>query len=197
MNRQRFSDVAVMSKPRKTADGYLIADAFVARTGIQIYRGSEVGKPDMEMVRVYRSEDQVKDPASVRTYSHAPITLGHPAMMVDADNVASLAKGEVSTEAEWRDGKLKLPLIVKDAAAIAAIESGAMAGLSAGYTCTLDWTAGTAPDGAQLTTSRSALSGGLETNSALATARTRVGALPPSTTERTQTWQTPSRRGLS
>ena len=149
MNSQRFSDVAVMGKPRKTADGYLIADAFVARTGIQIYRGSEVGNPEMEMVRVYRSEDQVKDPASVRTYSHAPITLGHPAMMVDADNVASLAKGEVSTEAEWRDGKLKLPLIVKDAAAIAAIESGAMAGLSAGYTCTLDWTAGTAPDGAQ------------------------------------------------
>lgn len=146
---QRFSDVAVMGKPRKTADGYLIADAFVARTGIQIYRGSEVGKPDMETARVYRSEDQVKDPASVRTYSHAPITLGHPSMMVDADNVASLAKGEVSTEAEWRDGKLKLPLIVKDAAAIAAIESGEMAGLSAGYTCTLDWTAGTAPDGAQ------------------------------------------------
>ena len=149
MNSQRFSDVAVMSKPRKTADGYLIADAFVARTGIQIYRGSEVGKHDMETVRVYRSEDQVKDPASVRTYSHAPITLGHPDVLVDADNVASLAKGEVSTEAEWRDGKLKLPLIVKDAAAIAAIESGEMAGLSAGYTCTLDWTAGTAPDGAQ------------------------------------------------
>ena len=146
---QRFSDAAVMGKPRKTADGYLIADAFVARTGIQIYRGSEVGKPEMETVRVYRSEDQVKDPASVRTYSHAPITLGHPAVMVDADNVASLAKGEISTEAEWHEGKLKLPLIVKDAAAIAAIESGEMAGLSAGYTCTLDWTAGTAPDGAQ------------------------------------------------
>jgi hypothetical protein len=86
------------------------------------------------------------DEASVRTYSHAPITLGHPDVKVDSQNWKDLAKGEVSTEAEWRDNKLRLPLIVKDAAAIAAIKTGTRE-LSAGYTCNLDLTDGVTPDG--------------------------------------------------
>ncbi len=146
MTEHRFTDAAVVRGARKTGDGYLVAEAFVARTGIQLYRGSEIGVISQDVVRVYRPETEVKDAASVRTYTHAPITLGHPDVMVDADNWKDLAKGEVSTEAEWRDGKLRLPLIVKDADAIRAIEDGTRE-LSAGYTCDIDFTPGKTAEG--------------------------------------------------
>lgn len=141
----RFIDAATISGARKTADGYLIAEAFAVRTGIQNYSGSEVGLMDRDVVRVYRPEDEVRATESLRTFSHAPITLGHPDK-VTADNWRDLAKGEVSTEAEWDGNKIKLPLIVKDAEAIAAIEAGTRE-LSAGYTCALDFTDGVTPDG--------------------------------------------------
>ena len=141
----RFTDAAKVRNVRRTDDGYLIAEAFVARTGIQLYRGDEAGL-DKDVVRVWRPESEVKDAASVRTYTHAPVTFGHPHELVTADNWSDYAKGEVSTEAEWVDGKLKLPLIVKDAATIAAIEAGTRE-LSAGYLCQLDHTPGVTPEG--------------------------------------------------
>ena len=142
----RLTDRAPLNGTRKTGDGYLVAEAFVARTGIQLYGGYELGD-EREVVRVYRAEDEVKAPASVRTYSHAPITMGHPDVLVDSTNHSTLAKGEVSTEAEWVDGKLRLPLIVKDEAAIRAVEDGSARELSAGYLADLDWTPGVTPDG--------------------------------------------------
>lgn len=142
----QFTDRATLSGTRKTADGYLVTEAFAVRTGIQLYRGSEVGLVDRDIVRVYRPEDEVKSPASLTTFSHAPVTLGHPNQMVNADTFKDVARGEVSTEAQWEDGKIKLPLIVKDAEAIRAIEGGVRE-LSAGYTCDLDFTDGVSPDG--------------------------------------------------
>lgn len=143
----QFTDaVAVEGKPRRSADGYLIATAKAVRTGIQLYAGDEVGKPDMPVVRVYRSPDQVSDVASLQTFSHAPITLDHPAELVTADNVKALAVGEVSTTAKWDGEWVSLPLIVKDAAAIQSVEGGKRE-LSAGYTCDLDFTPGVTADG--------------------------------------------------
>lgn len=146
MTDHRFTDLASVAGARRTNDGYLVAEAFVARAGIQLYRGAEMGLADRDVVRMWRPESEVTAPDSVRTYTHAPITLGHPSVMVDAGNWKDFAMGEVSTEAEWRDGKLRLPLIVKDADAIAAIEGGTRE-LSAGYTCAVDFTPGTTPEG--------------------------------------------------
>ena len=145
MTEHRFTDAATIAGARKTQDGYLVAEAFAVRTGVQHYTGAEVGLIDRDVVRVWRPEDEVKDPASVRTFSHAPITLGHPEK-VTADNWRDLAKGEVSTEAAWDGNKIKLPLIVKDAEAIAAIEGGTRE-LSAGYTCALEFSDGVTPEG--------------------------------------------------
>ena len=141
----KFVDAAPISGTRKTDRG-LVADAVVARTGIQLYNGDEVGRPDMAIVRVWRSEDEVSNPASVMSYSHAPVTMDHPEQMVTQDNWKDLAKGEMGEDAKWEDGKLRIPLIVKDADAIASIEAGKRE-LSAGYSCDLDWTAGTTPNG--------------------------------------------------
>lgn len=137
----RFLEDAKVSGVRQLEDGFIHADANVARTGIQAYLGREVGKPEIPVVKVYRPESEVTDVNSVVTYSHTPVTMGHPSERVTADNWKKYAVGEVSTEAEWKDGKIKLPLILKDADAIRAIQNGTRE-LSAGYSCTLDWTPG-------------------------------------------------------
>ncbi|MDR7032946.1 DUF2213 domain-containing protein [Mesorhizobium sp. BE184] len=143
----QFTDaVTVAGKPRRTADGYLVAEARAVRTGIQLYAGSEVGKPEMPVVRVYRGADQVFAQDSLQSFSHAPITIDHPDVAVDASNWSTLAVGEVSTAAK-KDGEwVMLPLILKDARAINAVESGKRE-LSAGYECSLDWTPGKTADG--------------------------------------------------
>jgi len=145
MTQMQFTDTATLKGTRKDADGNLIAEAFAVRTGIQIYRGSEIGLADRDVLRVYRPEDEVRDPASLATFSHAPITLGHPDR-VTPENWQDLAKGEVSTEAVWEGNKIKLPLIIKAADAIAAVENGTRE-LSAGYICDLEFSDGVTPDG--------------------------------------------------
>ncbi|TIN80712.1 DUF2213 domain-containing protein [Mesorhizobium sp.] len=142
----QFTDAVTVAGTRRTEDGYLVAEARCVRTGIQIYAGDEVGKPELKTVRVYRGPDQVFADASLQSFSHAPVTVNHPKDMVTAETWKDLAVGEVSTAAK-KDGEwIMLPLILKDAAAIKSVEDGKRE-LSAGYSCTLDWTPGTAPDG--------------------------------------------------
>lgn len=146
MPDHRFTDAATLTGTRRTQDGYLVAEAFAVRTGVQHYTGAEMGLTDRDVVAVYRPEEEVRAADSLRSFSHAPVTMGHPAENVTDANWKQLAVGEVSTEAAWQDGKIRLPLILKDAAAIAAVEAGTRE-LSAGYTCRVEFTDGVAPDG--------------------------------------------------
>lgn len=136
-----FVDAATLGKTKRTADGYLTTVAKSVRTGVQLYAGSEVGRPEMRVVRVMRPADEVFSVDSLQSFSHAPVTLDHPSEPVTSDNWSKLAVGEVSTAAT-KDGEwIALPLILKDAAAIAAVESGKRE-LSAGYTCELEFVDG-------------------------------------------------------
>jgi len=142
----KFTDAVTVAGTRRTEDGYLVAEARAVRTGIQIYAGAEVGRPDLATVRVYRAPDQVFSADSLQSFTHAPITLDHPKDPVTSENWKDLAVGEVSTLAK-KDGEwVLLPLILKDAKGIGQVESGKRQ-LSAGYTCELDWTPGTTADG--------------------------------------------------
>lgn len=144
----QFTDAVTVSGTRRTADGYLIAEAKSVRTGIQLYSGDEVGKPEIPIVRVYRPAEQVFADASLQSFTHAPVTMNHPDEAVTAANWKDLAIGEVSTAAK-KDGEwVHLPLILKDAKAIAEVEEGKRE-LSAGYTCELVWGDGVTPDGQQ------------------------------------------------
>lgn len=142
----QFTDAVTVAGTRRTGDGYLIAEARAVRTGIQLYAGHEVGKPDVATVRVYRAADQVFAQDSLQSFSHAPITIDHPDQEVTADNWKELSVGEVSTAAKQDGQWVMLPLILKDAAAITAMVSGKRE-LSAGYVCELDWTPGMTADG--------------------------------------------------
>ncbi|QIG73246.1 putative major head subunit precursor protein [Rhizobium phage RHph_N17] len=143
---QRFLDSATVSGFKKTQEGYLVADALTARTGIQAYAGYEVGRPDLSVVNVYRPAEEVFSKDSLQSFSHVPVTDDHPTVAVDSANWKDLAKGEVSTDV-LRDGeRLRIPLVLKDQAIIDKVESGKRE-LSVGYSCVLDWNAGTTPDG--------------------------------------------------
>ncbi|HEV7258945.1 MAG TPA: DUF2213 domain-containing protein [Bosea sp. (in: a-proteobacteria)] len=141
-----FTDKIALSGTRRTGDGYLVADARVARTGIQIYLGREVGRPDMEQVRVYRAPEQVFADEAMASFAHRPVTNDHPSEAVNAKNWKRYSVGQTGDEVK-QDGKfLRIPMVVMDQAAIDDIEAG-KSELSNGYGCDLDWTPGTTPEG--------------------------------------------------
>jgi hypothetical protein len=139
-------DSMAVSTRRRTADGYLAAGAHVARTGIQVYAGHELGRSDLTQVRVYRPEDEVFDRASLATLANKPITVDHPPEGVSAANWRKYAAGHLGGEI-LRDGdRIAVSLLLTDAGAISALEGGKQE-LSAGYDCAVDWTAGRTPAG--------------------------------------------------
>jgi hypothetical protein len=131
---------------RKTTDGYLVSNPRVARTGIQLYRGSEVGRPTVDVVRVYRPEEQVFAKDSMHTFAYKPITNDHPPEPVTADNWTRFAVGNSGGEVA-RDGEaLRVPLVVMDKETIKAVDAGKKE-LSVGYSTELIWGAGVTPAG--------------------------------------------------
>ena len=141
-----LTDTVSVGKVRRTGDGYLVADAKVARTGIQQYLGAELGRPDMPVVRVYRPEAEVFSQDAMRSYAHRPVTVDHPAKMVDATTWKGVAAGQTGEDVV-RDGQcVRVPLVLMDAAAIQAYEAGKRE-LSMGYTAEIVFQDGTTPDG--------------------------------------------------
>ena len=143
----RFTDTLTLDgSTRKREGGYLVADARVARTGIQMYNGSEVGRPDLDTVRVYRAPEQVFDKASMASFANIPVTDDHPSELVTADNWSKYAKGQTDGDIA-RDGeRLRVPLMISDGATVALVDAGKRE-LSAGYTCDLEWLSGVTPSG--------------------------------------------------
>lgn len=131
---------------RYTADGFMVAAPRVARTGIQIYAGREIGRPDLESVRVYRPPTEVFSNDSLHSYAHRPVTNDHPPESVNASNWKKYAVGQTGDQVA-RDGEfIRVPMVVMDEAAIADFKSG-KAQLSLGYKTDLKWESGEAPDG--------------------------------------------------
>lgn len=142
-----LTDRAPLERVRKLADGRIAAVARFARSGVYTYTGAEVGRPDLQTVNVYRPESEVFDQAAMASFAHKAITVGHPNQAVTADNWKAHSAG-------WTEGKiardgdfLEIPLMLADASAVRAYESGEARELSAGYECDLIWGDGAAPDG--------------------------------------------------
>lgn len=134
------------SQVRLTQDGYLVAMPRVARTGIQVYSGSEVGVPTMDTVRVYRPPNEVFDRDSMRTFAHRPITDDHPPGAVDSSNWKDFAVGNSGGEIA-RDGEfMRVPMVLMDKAVIEKIKDG-KSELSVGYSTELKWENGVTPAG--------------------------------------------------
>lgn len=142
----QFTDAALVAGTRRTADGYLVADARIARTGIQEYAGYEVGMADRAVVRVYRPEASVFDKASMASMAHRPVTMGHPNEAVTADTWKRVSVGQTGDEVAKDGDHVRVPMVVMDAEAIRQVEAGTRE-LSVGYTADLAFESGTTPDG--------------------------------------------------
>lgn len=141
-----FTDIVTVAGTRRTGDGYLVADARIARTGIQNYLGAEIGRPEMATVRVYRPGAEVFSEDTLRSAAHRPVTNEHPPEMVTSENWKKYSVGQTGDEIAGEGIFIRVPLMVSDEAAIQDIESGKQE-LSAGYVCDLDFTAGMTPAG--------------------------------------------------
>lgn len=134
-----LQDSVTASNVRRTADGYLVAEARVARTGIQDYLGTEIdpdnehGLRDKPIVKVYRPESSVFHKDAMQSYAYRPMTNGHPGGEgVNAKNWKDHAIGQTGGEVV-RDGEfVKVPLVLMDAKAIEDYEAGKRE-LSMGY----------------------------------------------------------------
>lgn len=141
VDRYKLDDKANI---RVTSDGYLVATPRIARTGIQVYAGYEVGRPDLDRVNIYRPESEVMHADAVRSMTHRPITNDHPPVPVTADNWKKYAVGNSGDEV-LRDGEfIRVPMTLMDAGVIRDFREG-KAELSVGYTCDLKWEKGTDP----------------------------------------------------
>jgi hypothetical protein len=134
-----------VSRVRRTTDGYLVAVAKVARIGVQDYLGSEVGKPEMPLVRVYRPPEAVFAEDAMRSYAFRPMTNDHHGE-VNADNWKELAVGNTGAEV-LRDGDfVQVPLVLMDANTIRDYEAGKRE-LSMGLEASVVFQDGVTPEG--------------------------------------------------
>lgn len=142
-------DDEAKSSMRTTDNGYLVASPRVARTGIQLYRGFEVGITDHrrnEIFKVFRPEAEVFKNNSMHSFAHKPVTDDHPPRHVDAASWTKHARGFVGGDVA-RDGQfIRVPLLLTDQTLINKVKNG-KAELSVGYDCQIVWDAGKTPDG--------------------------------------------------
>lgn len=108
----KFTDRVSVGSVKEIEGGYLVATARVARTGVQEYLASELGdvalnagfKPN-DVVRLYRSPEEVFHEDSLRTITRLPVTVDHPGEDVTADNWSAHSVGDVgdaySKESSW------------------------------------------------------------------------------------------------
>lgn len=134
---------------KRTADGYLVASARVARTGVQLYTAKELGLKDRDpsaKVRVYRPPSEVFDTKAMASIAWRPMTNNHPTGKVTAKNWKKLSIGQVGDQVV-RDGDfIRVPLTLMDSAAIEAYDAGKKE-LSVGYRCEIEMADGIVPDG--------------------------------------------------
>lgn len=129
-----------------TPEGFLICTGVpIARTGNYEYRAAEGQSPgitpsDDGTIISRRDPDEVFAPAALASFEGKPVTIGHPADMVTADDWRQYAVGHVQNvrRGEGDDAdKVIADLVISDAAAIDRINGG-LREISCGYDADLE-----------------------------------------------------------
>lgn len=138
-------DKGELRPAKRTDEGYLVTDGYIARPGIYVYADGQGG-----LRRELVPEATLHAKAALDTLSLKPLTNEHPdpAMypnMVTQDNVKDLSVGTVGESVEISDdGRPRFTVTVQDADAVADVESGKVE-LSPGYRCDVLMQAGDDP----------------------------------------------------
>lgn len=141
MSRVRRLDYSSLGAPTRRADGSLVADANLTRTGVFTYRNADGSER-----REYRPPSSVFNADSLASFKLVPITDDHPPEMLNAKNARKYAVGTVGESIRKDGDHIAATIVVHDADTIAKMDAGKRA-VSCGYDCDLDETAGTSPDG--------------------------------------------------
>src|SRR4029077_14984577 len=128
--RVRRIDLGSLAAPVRRADGSVIVEARIARTGVQTYRNAD-GSTRVE----YRPDAEVT--RSMQSMRLVPLTNLHPPGMLDATNARSFSVGAFGENIR-RDGKwIVAPLAVHDAQTVKQMDAGELRQVSGGYECEL------------------------------------------------------------
>ena len=120
-------DKATAPKFIETEEGYLRGRAVVSRVGVFRYRNAD-GTERLEL----RHPSEVLSQASLDSLKQIPLTLDHPAELVNADNVKDLAIGYTGDDVQVDGNNITVNFTVTNADAIKQIRAGTRE-LSLGY----------------------------------------------------------------
>lgn len=133
-----------------TDEGFLRVPGNVARAeNVQEYYAKELGLTDrdpFDVVYVYRPSEEVFKKESLDSYNGVDVTNNHPSTMVDSKSFKAVSVGNVRSNGRQEGDFVVADLIIKDANAIKAVESGKVQ-LSAGYTADYEEKEGYTPLG--------------------------------------------------
>lgn len=130
------ADSGKLGEWQLTPEGYLVANAKIARIGIQEYPN-----PDGTVRREFRPPEEVANRDSLKSLCDLPISIEHPPAMLDSSNARQFAvgwNGSVSYDGGFVSTKVKL---IDQHAVKNALDGGRIE-LSVGYLTKLDWTPG-------------------------------------------------------
>jgi hypothetical protein len=129
-------DVGRINKYEITPEGYLRAQATVARIGVQTYYNVD-GSPRREL----RLPEEVASPDSLATFGLKSVTNDHPPVWLDSDNTKLYQVGSSDSTVSYEYGFVNVNVNLTDKEAIADVLGGKQQ-LSAGYECEVDYTPG-------------------------------------------------------
>jgi len=137
-------DADSVLKPTRLADGSIYTPAYIARTGVQTYRFAD-GSERVE----YRPPEEVFAQKSLDGWKFAALTVGHPTQDVSTDNWRNLAVGHMDGAPSKQTAEgvdyVAGGCIIRDRAAIDAVDRGSLSALSGGYFVDYDPTPGVTP----------------------------------------------------
>lgn len=142
---ERFDRAVILRPPIRTDEGFLRADAFIAKPGVLEYRNA-----DGSITRELIPPETLHDSASLETLKLKPVTLEHPNPNDYPDgvtplNYANLSVGSTGQEVDVADeGDVRFPLVISSQAAVMAVQNG-IREVSPGYKVDIERSPGTHP----------------------------------------------------
>lgn len=146
---------------RKTLDnGTMKVQVVLARSGMFDYLGSELGLTGADatrMLKVYRPPEAIFSKKSMDSFKLLPLTINHPAEMVDLVNVKDVQNGVVGEDVRQVGTDLTGEILITTAEGISALDE--MNELSIGFYAFYEIGAGQTPEGETYDAKQLALEG--------------------------------------
>lgn len=144
VGRIDFATLPKLDKLERTPTGGIRIPARVSRAGVLVYQ-----RADGTVVREYRPESEAFSARSLKSLADAVVTVGHPpTSLVTPETAKRYSVGHVRGDGRREENRfVGADLAVLDKGAIDDIGADKLVDLSSGYTCVLEATPGTTPEG--------------------------------------------------